>query len=90
MTSERPFDQPWLASRQKDAIVLPPYKLEAKMRAVGYRKAGAVDATGALVDFELPRPEAKGRDILVAVKAVSVNPVDTKVRRGVEPAEGVV
>ena len=57
------------------------------MKAVGYRKAGPVDAAGALEDFELPVPEAKGRDILVAVKAVSVNPVDTKVRRGVEPSE---
>ena len=57
------------------------------MSAVGYRKAGPVDASGALEDFELPVPEARGRDILVAVKAVSVNPVDTKVRRFGEPSE---
>lgn len=55
------------------------------MKAVGYRKAAAVSAASALEDIELPRPVPKGRDILVAVKAVSVNPVDTKVRRGVEP-----
>ena len=55
------------------------------MKAVGYRKAGAVDAKDALEDIELPKPVPTGRDILVAVKAVSVNPVDTKVRRSVEP-----
>lgn len=57
------------------------------MKAVGYRKAGAVNAPNALEDVELPRPNPLGRDILVAVKAVSVNPVDTKVRRGVEPPD---
>ncbi|WP_371225211.1 zinc-binding alcohol dehydrogenase family protein [Roseovarius sp. 2305UL8-3] len=36
----------------------------------------------AFQDVELSKPEASGRDILVRVKAVSVNPVDTKVRRG--------
>ena len=55
------------------------------MKAVGYRKAGAVDAKDALEEIELPKPVPMGRDILVAVKAVSVNPVDTKIRRSVEP-----
>jgi zinc-binding alcohol dehydrogenase family protein len=58
------------------------------MRAVGYQESLAIDQTAALVDFELPRPEPKGRDLLVEVKAVSVNPVDTKIRRGVKPADG--
>lgn len=31
---------------------------------------------------ELPVPQAQGHDILVEIKAVSVNPVDTKVRAG--------
>jgi zinc-binding alcohol dehydrogenase family protein len=34
----------------------------------------------ALVDVELPKPVATGRDLLVRVEAISVNPVDTKVR----------
>ncbi len=55
------------------------------MKAVGYRKSGAVDAAAALEDIELPKPVPTGRDILVTVRAVSVNPVDTKIRRGVEP-----
>ena len=58
------------------------------MKAVGYRRAGPVTDNNALEDFEMPRPEPKGRDIRVAVRAVSVNPVDTKVRRGVAPPEG--
>lgn len=32
--------------------------------------------------IELPMPQAKGHDILVEIKAISVNPVDTKVRAG--------
>ncbi|SIT09123.1 zinc-binding alcohol dehydrogenase family protein [Insolitispirillum peregrinum] len=65
------------------------------MRAVGYHTPGALNielATGvasrrddALVDIELATPVASGRDLLVAVKAVSVNPVDTKVRQGMAP-----
>ncbi len=51
------------------------------MRAVGYRTAGALDAPESLLDIELPRPEPGPRDLLVQVRAVSVNPVDTKVRR---------
>jgi len=33
------------------------------------------------VEVQLPTPEPAGRDLLVQVKAVSVNPVDVKVRR---------
>ncbi len=60
------------------------------MKAVGYRKTGPVTAPLALEDVTLPRPKPTGRDILVAVKAVSVNPVDTKVRRRAEPPAGEV
>ena len=35
-----------------------------------------------------PRPVPAGRDLLVKVKAVSVNPVDTKVREGASPEAG--
>lgn len=35
-----------------------------------------------LSEIELPIPEATGHDLLVEVKAISVNPVDTKVRAG--------
>ncbi|WP_345772076.1 zinc-binding alcohol dehydrogenase family protein [Azospirillum formosense] len=40
--------------------------------------------------MERPRPEPQGRDLLVEIKAVSVNPVDTKVRRNMPPAPGAM
>ena len=58
------------------------------MKAVGYTKSLPIDAAGALVDFETPKPEPTGRDLRVAVKAISVNPVDTKVRKRAEPPAG--
>lgn len=58
------------------------------MKAVGYHNAGPLNADTALEDIRIAKPEPSGRDIRVAVKAVSVNPVDTKVRRGVAPPPG--
>lgn len=58
------------------------------MRAVGYQTPGPIDAADALLDIELPRPVPTGRDLLVEVRAVSVNPVDTKVRRTSSPEPG--
>jgi zinc-binding alcohol dehydrogenase family protein len=58
------------------------------MKAVGYQESLPIDHPQSLVDIELPQPMAQGRDLLVDVHAVSVNPVDTKVRRGMAPAEG--
>ncbi|MBE7184692.1 MAG: zinc-binding alcohol dehydrogenase family protein [Methylobacterium mesophilicum] len=51
------------------------------MRAIGYKTPGPIDAENSLVDIDLPRPRPAGRDLLVEVRAVSVNPVDTKVRK---------
>lgn len=58
------------------------------MRAIGYTTAGPITADTALVDIDLPEPTPGDRDLLVEVKAVSVNPIDTKVRRAVSPDEG--
>jgi NADPH2:quinone reductase len=58
------------------------------LRAVGYQKSLPIDDPHSLVDIDLPKPEAKGRDLLVEVRAISVNPVDTKVRRRAEPEAG--
>lgn len=55
------------------------------MRAVGYYTPYPINADQALVDLELPMPVASGFDLLVEIKAVSVNPVDTKVRKGQQP-----
>jgi NADPH2:quinone reductase len=59
------------------------------MRAVVFRKSLPITDPEALIDVELPRPEPAGRDLLVKVEAVSVNPVDTKRRRGGDPPEGM-
>ncbi len=59
------------------------------MKAVGYKQAGALDRAESLVDIELDRPTPTGRDILVKVEAVSVNPVDCKIRKSVSAPEGL-
>ncbi|MGQ9370874.1 zinc-binding alcohol dehydrogenase family protein [Azospirillum sp. ST 5-10] len=58
------------------------------MRAVGYQHPSPIDDPASLVDIDLPRPEPSGRDLLVEVRAVSVNPVDTKVRRSAAAEPG--
>jgi NADPH2:quinone reductase len=58
------------------------------MKAVGYKKSLPIDAADALIDFETAKPEPAGHDIRVAVKAISANPVDYKVRKRAAPAEG--
>lgn len=50
------------------------------MKAVGFTRYLPIDDPQSLVDLDLPKPAPQGRDILVAVRAVAVNPVDTKVR----------
>ena len=46
-----------------------------------------IDREDALQDITLETPKAEGRDLLVKIIAVSVNPVDTKLRKG-KPPEG--
>ncbi|SLM49856.1 NADPH:quinone reductase [Nitrospira japonica] len=58
------------------------------MKAVGYRQSLPISDPSSLLDVELPDPRPEGRDLLVSVKAVSVNPVDTKVRMRYKPASG--
>jgi zinc-binding alcohol dehydrogenase family protein len=58
------------------------------MKAVGYRQSLPIDNPDALLDIELPDPVAAGRDLLVEIKAIAVNPVDTKVRRNTAPEAG--
>ncbi|TDW58659.1 zinc-binding alcohol dehydrogenase family protein [Oceanimonas baumannii] len=57
------------------------------MKAIGYQKALPLLEEESLTDIELPIPEPRGHDVLVEVKAVAVNPVDTKIRANVEPGE---
>lgn len=50
------------------------------MKAIGYKENLPIDNVNALQDITLDTPKATGRDILVEVKAISVNPVDYKIR----------
>ncbi|AOK52869.1 zinc-binding alcohol dehydrogenase family protein [Burkholderia stagnalis] len=50
------------------------------MKAVGLTRYLPIDDPHALLDVELPQPVPGPRDLLVKVEAISVNPVDTKVR----------
>ena len=54
------------------------------MKAIGYSETGPA---GVLRDLELPKPVAVPRDLIVRVKAVSVNPADTKLRRFAAPLD---
>ncbi|WP_289032296.1 zinc-binding alcohol dehydrogenase family protein [uncultured Roseibium sp.] len=57
------------------------------MKAIGYKTPGSIDRDDALIDLDIAKPTATAHDILVKVAAVSVNPVDTKVRSS-RAAEG--
>jgi NADPH2:quinone reductase len=50
------------------------------MKAVGLYKYLPIDHPESLLDVEVETPSPAGRDLLVEIKAVSVNPVDTKRR----------
>lgn len=52
------------------------------MKAVGYVNSLPIEQAGALQDLDLPRPVPEPHDLLVKVAAISVNPVDFKVRKG--------
>ena len=58
------------------------------MRAVGYQTSLPIEDDRSLIDIELPKPAPSGRDLLVEIRAVSVNPVDTKVRKRAAPKRG--
>jgi NADPH:quinone reductase-like Zn-dependent oxidoreductase len=58
------------------------------VKAVAYKKPLPIADGQSLQDTELPEPVPGPRDLLVEVKAISVNPVDTKIRSNSQPPEG--
>jgi zinc-binding alcohol dehydrogenase family protein len=58
------------------------------MKAVAFRRNLPAEDPAALEDLTLPEPTPGPRDLLVRVRAVSVNPVDYKVRQTRRPTEG--
>jgi len=53
------------------------------MKAIGFKTSHNIEHEESLVEFETQKPKASGFDIVVKVNAVSMNPVDTKVRASV-------
>jgi zinc-binding alcohol dehydrogenase family protein len=58
------------------------------MKAIGYYRSLPISDPESLIDLDLPEPVPGERDLLVEVHAVSVNPVDVKVRAGMAPEAG--
>jgi zinc-binding alcohol dehydrogenase family protein len=50
------------------------------VKAIAFTHPLPIEAPDSLVELDLPQPELRPRDLLVNVRAVSVNPVDTKIR----------
>ena len=57
------------------------------MKAVGYKECLPIENEFSLQDIEIDKPVANGRDLLVEVKAISVNPVDYKIRMRAAPED---
>ncbi len=55
------------------------------MLAVGYKQASPELRESSFQSFNIAKPTPAGRDLLVKIHAVSVNPVDTKVRKSANP-----
>jgi zinc-binding alcohol dehydrogenase family protein len=58
------------------------------MKAIGYKKSGPITAENSLIEFEADTPILGAHDLLVEVRAISVNPVDVKVRSKMSPETG--
>ncbi|WP_350979457.1 zinc-binding alcohol dehydrogenase family protein [Shewanella sp. AC34-MNA-CIBAN-0136] len=60
------------------------------MKAIGYKQSLEISNPESLIDVTLDQPIATGRDLLIKVSAIAVNPADYKVRLNMPPADGEV
>ena len=58
------------------------------MKAIGYTHSLDINEPNALMDLEIDKPSASGRDLLIKISAIAVNPVDYKIRQRVNPEGG--
>ena len=57
------------------------------MKAISFRQHLPIENPESLIDVTIDAPTPGPRDLLVRVQAVSVNPVDTKIRKGSGPGQ---
>ncbi len=51
------------------------------MKAIGFRTSLDIKEENSFMEFELVKPIAKAKDLLIKIKAIAVNPVDYKIRK---------
>ncbi len=51
------------------------------MKAIGFRTSLPIAEKESFIAFETPVPSPEGKDLLVRIKAIAVNPVDYKIRQ---------
>lgn len=60
------------------------------MKAIAFQPGIALDNPDVALEIELPVPKPTGRDVLVQIEAIALNPVDTKVRPGPNAAPKIL
>lgn len=56
--------------------------MSEQINAIGFYKGLPIEDSNSLINLKIDRPKANDFDLLIEVKSVSVNPVDTKIRQG--------
>ncbi|SFI12828.1 zinc-binding alcohol dehydrogenase family protein [Halpernia frigidisoli] len=51
------------------------------MKAIGFKTSLPIKDAGSFIEFEIEKPKPNGKDLLVKIEAISVNPVDYKIRQ---------
>jgi NADPH:quinone reductase len=51
------------------------------MKAIGFKTSLSIEKEDSFITFETPKPTPEGHNLLIKVQAVSVNPVDFKIRQ---------
>lgn len=52
------------------------------MKAIGFKKSLPINEAESFIEFDKEIPVPKGHDLLVKIEAISINPVDYKIRQG--------
>lgn len=58
------------------------------MKAIAFNHSHPIEHPDSLIALELDTPSASGRDLLVKIDAISINPVDAKLRQRLRPETG--